>query len=100
MHSSSQISQGALDPRAFYSVALLARVANVNVYLMRRLLRANGIAFVRSGRACLVPLVEIQRRIPPLWESLLLLQEPSGGVRRVRAVRQGHEVPRGRSTRR
>jgi len=61
---------GALEVQAVYSVAALARAANVTPHLLRRLLLANGVTFVRAGRATFVPLSEIEARIPPLWESI------------------------------
>ncbi len=67
--------EGALDVRALYSLAQLARVANVTRHTLRRLLRKNGVTLVRSGRSLFVPLAEIERRIPPLWESLRRLEE-------------------------
>jgi hypothetical protein len=60
-----------LEVRALYSIAELARFAHVTTYRLRRVLRANGIVLVRSGRALLVPLSEIEAKIPPLWKSLL-----------------------------
>ena len=62
--------EGALEVQALYSIAAIARVANVTPSLLRRVLRANGVELVRAGRAVLVPLSEIETKIPPLWESL------------------------------
>jgi hypothetical protein len=70
MHSRRDTHPIALEVQALYSVAALARAANVGTELLRRVLRANGIVFVRGGRALLVPLSEIRDRIPLLWESL------------------------------
>ena len=61
----------ALEVKALYSVAALAHAAGVTPYLMLRLLRANGVNFVRAGRSVLVPLSEIETRIPALWRSIL-----------------------------
>ena len=69
-----------MELRALYSVAALARAANVSAPMLRRLLRANGVQFVRSGRALLVPLNEIQARIPPLWEALLVMEAGKAGL--------------------
>jgi hypothetical protein len=65
----------SLEVQALYSIAALARVGNVSIDLMRRVLRANGVSFVRARRALFVPLTEIQRKIPPLWESLCAAAE-------------------------
>jgi hypothetical protein len=59
-----------LEVRGFYSVAELARAGNVPAYRLLRILRRNGVAFLRVGRALYVPLTEIRQKIPPLWESL------------------------------
>jgi hypothetical protein len=83
---------GPLNVQALYSTAALARAANVTSKLMRRLLRANGVTLIRSGRALFVPLFEISRKIPPLWESLLLLEEV-----RTQAAKHGSRVSRERT---
>jgi hypothetical protein len=70
MHPRHDSRAEALEVRALYTIAALARVANVTRYRLRRLLRANGVRLVRTGRALFVPLSEIEKRIPPLWESL------------------------------
>ena len=61
----------ALEVRAVYSVAELARVAGVSVYVMRQLLENAGITFMRAGSHDMVPLCDIEMRIPPLWQSLV-----------------------------
>jgi hypothetical protein len=61
----------SLEVRALYSLGELTRAAHVDIDRIRRLLRANGVRFVRAGRALLVPLSEIERKIPALWDSLL-----------------------------
>ncbi len=63
-----------LELRALYSLPELARFANVSADRMRRLLRATGVEMVRSGRNLLVPLSEIERKIPPLWESIKTIE--------------------------
>lgn len=60
----------SLPVRIFYSVAELARAGNVPPYRLLRLLRRNGITFLRAGRAFYVTLDEIRRKIPTLWRSL------------------------------
>lgn len=61
---------GTLEVQAFYSIARLARIANVTRHMMSRVLRANGITMMRAGRALFVPLSEIRERIPAFWDSL------------------------------
>ena len=65
----------SLEVQIFYSVADLARVGNVPAYHLLRLLRRNGITFLRAGRAFYVSLDEIRRKIPPLWRSFRLVEE-------------------------
>jgi hypothetical protein len=65
----------ALEIRAFYSVAELARAAGVPSYKLLRLLRRCHVAFIHAGRAHYVPLSEIREKIPPLWQSLCSAQE-------------------------
>lgn len=64
-----------LRVQALYSVGALARLANVSTDLLRRILRANGVTLVRGGRVLSVPLAELQRKIPALWESLCLCEQ-------------------------
>ncbi len=52
----------ALEVQALYSAAALARVANFSTDLLRRVLHANGIVFVRTERALLVPVSRPGRR--------------------------------------
>jgi hypothetical protein len=61
--------------QALYSIAALARAGNVDAHLLRRVLRANQLELLRNGRTLYVPLSEIQRKIPALWESLRAAEE-------------------------
>jgi hypothetical protein len=70
MHPRHDSRLESLEVQALYSIAALARIANVSTDLLRRVLRTNGVTFVHGGRALLVPLSELERKIPPLWESL------------------------------
>jgi hypothetical protein len=63
-----------LQVQAIYSIPALARIANVSWHLMARLLRANGVRFIHSGRSLLVPLQEVRDKIPPLWDALRTTQ--------------------------
>ena len=60
-----------LEVRAFYTVSELARIGNVPTYKLRRLLLRHGVALVRTGRVYYVMLLEIERKIPPLWANLV-----------------------------
>jgi hypothetical protein len=70
MHRRRNQQPGPLAVQALYTIPALARVANVTRYFLRRLLLACEVPFLRSGRLIYVPLSEIERRIPPLWESI------------------------------
>ena len=60
-----------LEIRALYSVTELARAARVSTHKLRRVLRANHVVLLRSGRALFVPLSEIRDKIPPLWDGIV-----------------------------
>jgi hypothetical protein len=57
--------------RSHYTVAELARFANVTRQSLGRLLRACNIRFVGQGRAQFVTLCEITEKIPSLWKSIV-----------------------------
>jgi hypothetical protein len=64
-----------MEIRALYSVAMLARYARVSRQKLHRLLRRCGVVLLRDGRSVSVPLSEIRRKIPPLWESICDAQD-------------------------
>ena len=63
-----------LPLRALYTVGELARAVGVSRYMMTRLLRAKGVELLRSGRRLIVPLCEIEEKLPLLWRSVLLAE--------------------------
>jgi len=65
----------SLEIQALYPLNALARFANVDIDMLRRVLRSNRVTFVRQGRAMYVPLSEIWRKIPALWQSLCAADE-------------------------
>ena len=75
MHARQQSRAVALELRAYYTIAELARAAGVTTFSLLRLLRRNEVVFLRTGRALFVPLSEIRTKIPPLWEGLLAKEE-------------------------
>jgi hypothetical protein len=93
MHRRTDSRRNKLELQGLYSVAALARMGNVTVQLMLRVLRSNGVAFVQAGRSVLVPLTEVQRKIPPLWESLMLVERA-----RVEAGEEGRREGRSSAT--
>lgn len=73
--------ESPLQLRAVYTTPELARIANVSADRMRRLLRASGVELLRVGRILLVPLSEIARKVPSLWESIQDVELKSHGQR-------------------
>lgn len=72
--SSRSAPQGELALRALYSIPELARTARVHRNTLRRLLDSAGVRLVRAGRSLLVPLSEIESRVPALWRSLVAIE--------------------------
>ena len=92
MQRRSDMHHGEPQLQAVYGLSALAAFARVDRHLLQRLLKANGVRVVRAGRAILVPLCEIQEKIPPLWKSICLVDK----VRRaaVSEAQQGDRVKR------
>jgi hypothetical protein len=59
-----------MEIKALYTVSRLAEAAGITRFSMLRLLRRNGIAFLRSGRHHYVPLTELMSRTPVLLQSM------------------------------
>jgi hypothetical protein len=68
--------------QAFYTIAELARLAGMTRQTMGRLLLANGLAMQRVGRTAIVPMSEVERKLPLVWESLLALERLRTSVAR------------------
>jgi hypothetical protein len=51
-------------------VAQLARAMAVPHRQLQRLLEAEGVQVFRAGRLLLVPLTELEEKVPALWESV------------------------------
>jgi hypothetical protein len=62
----------AFPIQAVYSIASLARMANVTTPRMRRMLRACGVELFKAGRQLMVPLDELREKIPVLWRNIAL----------------------------
>ena len=60
----------ALPIRALYYVSHLARAMGVSHRRLLRLLNIEGAKVFRDGRFILVPLTELEDKVPVLWESL------------------------------
>jgi hypothetical protein len=89
---SPESRSASLPVRIFYSVAELARAGNIRTYTLLRLLRRNGITFLRSGRAFYVTLDEIRRKIPPLWKSLRAAEALRRGAARENVSQSGPQA--------
>lgn len=61
--------------RAYYGIGALAELAGMTRHVMLRLLRRSKVRFVRLGRVSLVPLTELEDRLPTLWRYLHALEE-------------------------
>ena len=59
-----------LPLRAAYTVAELARATRIERRRLQRVFEEAGVRFVPCGRARLVPLSEIERKVPLLWEGI------------------------------
>jgi len=65
----------ALSVQAFYSVADLARAANMTTPRMRRMLRGCGVQMFAAGRQLMAPLEEVCGKVPRFLENLKLAQK-------------------------
>jgi hypothetical protein len=68
--------------RAYYGIGALAELAGMTRHVMLRLLRRSKVRFVRLGRVSLVPLTELEDRLPTLWRYLHDVQEGKRVARR------------------
>jgi hypothetical protein len=79
MRARSDVTKtGGLEVQVVYSIGALARAGNVTRDAMQRLLAAHGVEFVRVGRSLLVPLCEIEEKVPPIWRSLVAAEAARG----------------------
>jgi hypothetical protein len=60
----------ALPIQALYSVDQLARAMGVPHRRLQRLLKIEGVEVFRVGRFLLVPLTELEEKVPLLWENV------------------------------
>jgi hypothetical protein len=66
--SDSLVTQPKL--RAYYGIGALAELAGMTRPVMLRLLRRSKVRFFRVGRVSLVPLTELEDRVPTRWRYL------------------------------
>ena len=60
----------ALRIQALYRVSDLARASGVPHRRLQRLLKAEDVQVFRVGRLLLVPLTELEDKVPSVWESV------------------------------
>jgi len=60
----------SLPIQALYSVNQLAQAMGVTHRRLQRLLRIEEVEVFRVGRFLLVPLTELEEKVPRLWESV------------------------------
>jgi hypothetical protein len=65
----------ALELRAFYAIAELARASGVRPYKLLRLMRRCRVVFIHAGRSFYVPLSEIREKIPALWHGIMAAED-------------------------
>lgn len=75
MHRRSDSTLTEPKLRAYYTLGVLAELAGMTRHVMLRLLRRSKVRFVRLGRVTLVPLTELEDRVPTLWRYLHALDE-------------------------
>ena len=68
-HRSGSAPRGSIRRQAAYSIAQLAAFTGLTRFVLRGLLDSYGVQFVRSGRKVLVPVTEIEDKIPLLWKN-------------------------------
>ena len=61
--------------RAYYGITALAELAGMSRHVMVRLLRKSKVRFMRMGRVSLVPMTELEERVPTLWKFIERLHE-------------------------
>jgi hypothetical protein len=70
-----------LPIQALYSVRQLALAAGVTHRRLQRLLKVQEVQVFRVGRFLLVPLTEIEDKLPTLWDSMKVAEALRGSTR-------------------
>jgi hypothetical protein len=63
-------SLDSLPIQALYQVSDLAHAIGVSHRRAQNLLKTAGVCLMRAGRYLYVPLIELEEKVPPLWESI------------------------------
>jgi hypothetical protein len=58
--------------KASYTVTELAQLADVSRFKLWRMILAEDVRTIRTGRSVLVPLVALRVAFPDLWESMVI----------------------------
>jgi hypothetical protein len=88
MQRREYVRQAHLEVQTLHSITVRAHLANVKRQLSRRLLPSSGVQLVHVGRPAVVPMSEIENRIPLLRESLCTDERARGLVEVVAALRK------------
>jgi hypothetical protein len=69
---SRRVPEGAADLplRAAYPLRMLAEAASMNRKTLGRVLEREGVRCFRTVKSVWVPLSELERKVPALWESI------------------------------
>jgi hypothetical protein len=67
-----------LPVKAAYTVTELAEASGIARRQMARILESAYVVFVRAGRTRLVSVAELERKLPSLWEGIVLSHSWSG----------------------
>ncbi len=67
-----------LELKALYTIEELCTAGRLTIHrdTLTKLLTARGVLFLHSGRNIYIPLSEVRDKIPALWESLTLIDDP------------------------
>jgi len=72
---------------AFLTITRLAKLGRITRYTMRQVLQQKDVHCVRAGKRLLIPMAEIEKKIPALYKTLHLLEaarrarRPASGLR-------------------
>lgn len=69
-----------LPVRPLYTSHALAAFMGIGRPRLRRLLEAYGVRTLEADGSVWIPLVEIERRLEPLWDSIVRSARMAGGI--------------------
>jgi hypothetical protein len=68
------VVKDAVQLPAFYTMRALGELGRVSPWVLRRLLRECGVRRVRVGQVVLIPVAELKKKVPLLFESLQVVE--------------------------